>query len=439
MSIVEVSTGYTPRPLQALLHKSLKRFNVLSLHRRAGKTVFSINEMLDQGLRNTKKNPRYAYIAPTFGAAKRIAWDYLKDAVKSIPNIIEVNEAELRVDIARPATGDKVRFQLLGAENPNAIRGIYLDGAILDEYSMMSPEIWTHVIRPALSDRLGWAIFISTPNGMNHFFELFQYAKEHPEDWFCAIYKASETGIVPKAELEAALHLMGESVYNQEFECSFSAALVGAYYGKELEKMDAENRITRVPYDPAVGVYTGWDLGISDTTAIWFVQLVGKAIHVIDYIESSGAGLDYYVKEIKERNYNYEEHLLPHDAAARDLSTGKTRVQTLQSLGLQRVRVVPKLSVEDGINAVRLLLGKMWADRDKVKRGLDCLRNYERKWDEKNKVFQSRPLHNWASHGADAMRTLAVGINEDRPTRTELSRMPRMADMNYNVFGGKNG
>lgn len=436
MKTIEISTGYKPRPLQAHIHRSLKRFNVLSLHRRFGKTVLSINELIDQGLRCELRNPQYAYIAPTFGAAKRIAWDMLKDYVRGIP-VIEINEAELRVDLRRPDKGDRIRFQLLGAENPNAIRGMYLDGAVLDEYSVMNPEIWTHVVRPALADRLGWAIFISTPNGQNHFYDLYKYAEKNPQDWFCAIYKASETGIVPKSELEAALHLMGESVYNQEFECSFSAALVGAYYGKEMEKMEREKRITKVPYDPALPVYTGWDLGISDTTTIWFAQLNGKSVQIIDYLESSGAGLDYYVKEIKDRNYNYEEHLLPHDAAARDLSTGKTRVQTLQSLGLQRVRVVPKLSVEDGINAVRLLLGKMWMDEEKCARGINALKNYERKWDEKNKIFQARPLHNWASHGADGMRTLAVGINEDRPSRTSINNLPRQASGNYDYFTGE--
>ena len=435
-----IDIGYVPRPLQAKLHASLRRFNVLVLHRRAGKTVFSVHEMLDQGLRNNMKNPRYAYVAPTFGAAKRIAWDYLKDAVKEIPDVIEINEAELRVDIARPHMKDKIRFQLLGAENPNALRGIYLDGVILDEYAVMSPEIWTTILRPSLADRKGWAIFISTPNGMNHFHELFQYAKEHPHDWFCAIYKASETGIVPKAELEAAQQLMGDDIYRQEFECSFSAALVGAYYGKEVEKMEQELRICKVPYDPAVGVITGWDLGISDTTVIWFAQLVGKSIHIIDYLETSGAGLDYYVKALRDKNYDYTEHLLPHDAAARDLSTGKTRVQTLQSLGLQRVRVVPKLSIEDGINAVRMILPKMWVDGEKVKRGIESLRNYERKWDEKNKVFQARPLHNWASHGADGLRTLAVGLREDAVTDNwRIKRLPRKSESDYDMFGGHDG
>ncbi len=432
-----VETGYQPRPLQQIMHQSLKRFNVIICHRRFGKTVFSINELIDQALRCEKKNPQFAYLAPTYGQAKRVAWDYLKEYTKHIPGV-ETNESDLRVDIPRPHSGDRIRIMLLGAENPGTLKGLYLDGVLLDEFAEMDPVVWSTVIRPALSDRLGWAIFIGTPRGMNHLFEIYTHAKAHPEDWFFALYKASETNIIPLSELEAAKQIMSEAEYDQEYECSFSAALVGAYYGKEIEKMELENRICRVPYDPAVPVYTGWDLGISDTTTIWFAQLVGKAIHIIDYVENSGAGLDYYAREVlQQRKYRYAEHLLPHDAAARDLSTGKSRVETLRKLGFKNVRVVPRLDIEDGINASRLLLPKTWMDAEKCKRGHDALKNYERKWDNKNKIYQARPIHNWASHGADGFRTLAVGLEEDRPSDEELKRkLPRMSNNSYNLFGG---
>ncbi len=435
-----VETGYTPRVLQGILHNSLKRFNVIICHRRFGKTVFSINEIIDQALRCENKNPQFAYLAPTYGQAKRVAWDYLKEYTKHIPGV-DPNEADLRIDIPRPAKGDKIRIMLLGAENPGTIRGIYLDGVLLDEFAECDPVVWSQVIRPALSDRLGWAIFIGTPKGNNHLKDIYDYAKSKAhEDWFHVLYKASETGIIPVTELEAAKQIMSEAEYMQEYECSFSAALVGAYYGKEIEKMENENRLTKVPYDPAVPVFTGWDLGISDTTTIWFAQIVGRAIHIIDYIETSGVGLEYYAEEIKKRPYHYEEHLLPHDAAARDLSTGKTRVQTLASMGLKNIRVVPRLNVEDGINASRLLLAKCWVDGEKCKRGMESMKNYERKWDTKNKIYQARPLHNWASHGADGFRTLAVGLNENKPSMEELRRsLPRKAQNSYDIFGGSNG
>ena len=206
MSVKIVSTGYVPRPLQKTMHLSLRRFNVILCHRRFGKTIFSLNEMLDKGLRCTHKNPQYAYVAPTYGQAKRIAWDQLKEIVKNIPNVT-VNEADLRIDIARPHLSDRVRIILLGAENPGAIRGIYLDGVIFDEYAEMNPEVWTSVVRPALSDREGWGIFIGTPKGANHFYGVYTKA-QGKEDWFTAVYKASETGILPQAELDAAREIM---------------------------------------------------------------------------------------------------------------------------------------------------------------------------------------------------------------------------------------
>src|SRR3989304_4749260 len=169
MSIQKISTGYEPRKFQEILHKNLKRFNVLVCHRRFGKTVFSVNHCIDRGLRNTKRNPQYAYIAPTYGQAKRIAWDMFKEYTKNLPGV-STNEQDLRLEIERPHLQDKVRFLLLGAENPGSLKGIYLDGVILDEFAECAPAIWGEVVRPALSDRRGWAIFIGTPKGQNHFF-----------------------------------------------------------------------------------------------------------------------------------------------------------------------------------------------------------------------------------------------------------------------------
>lgn len=432
--VKEISTGYEPRPLQQKIHSLLRRFNVIVCHRRFGKTVLSINEMVDRGLRNTLKNPQYAYIAPTYGQAKRVAWDYLKEYTKLIPGVT-VNEAELRVDIPRPAQGDRIRFYLLGAENPGTLRGIYLDGALLDEYAEMDPTIWSQVLRPALSDRLGWVIFIGTPKGMNHFYEIYNTAKTNT-DWFTAVYKASETAIIPRTELEMARATMAEEEYEQEFECSFSAALVGAYYGKAMSDVDKEQRITGVAYDPSLPVVTAWDLGVDDSTAIWFAQIAGREIHIIDYLENAGEGLDWYAKELGKKKYHYAKHLLPHDAAAKELGTGKTREETLRSLGLRKTEIVPRQSVEDGINASRLLIAKCWFDNVKCERGINALKNYERKWDTKNKIYQSKPLHNWASHGADAFRTLAMGLNErsDATNARDTRRYPRAADDSFSVI-----
>lgn len=427
-----VTTGYKPRPAQLEIHRRLKRFSVIVCHRRFGKTHLAINELLDKAFHNNQKNPQYAYIAPTYGAAERIAWNILKEYTKTLPGVT-TNEQKLRLEIARPHLGDKITIWLLGAENPDNIRGMYFDGIVLDEFAEMNPVIWTQVLRGALADRKGWAIFIGTPKGQNHFFEIYSRAQNNPE-WYTALYKASETGIVDRAELESARLTMDENEYMQEFECSFSAALVGAYYGKEMEKAQMDGRICGVPYEPSVPVTTAWDLGVDDATAIWFVQVVGKEIRVIDYFEESGMGLPEIIKALKNKEYVYDRHLLPHDVKVTELGTGKSRLEVIRSLGLTSATVVDKLSVEDGISAVRLLLRKCWFDVDATEEGLKALRNYEKRWNAKDKVYQNRPLHNWASHGADAFRYLAVGLDENKPSEEVIKRYPREADHDYDPY-----
>lgn len=435
MSVKVITTGYTPRKFQDQIHRAMKRFTVLVCHRRFGKTVLAINEMVDQGFRCKLKNPQYAYLAPFYGQAKKVAWDMLKDACKNIPGVT-FNEAELRVDIPRADRGDRIRFMLLGADNPNAIRGMYFDGVILDEFAEMNPYVWTQVIRPALSDRLGWALFIGTPKGQNHFYDIYMHAKRKAaegEDWYHALFKASETKIIAESELLEAKAGMTEEEYDQEFECSFSAALIGAYYGKEMEMAESSGRITTVPYERNYPVETAWDLGMDDSTAIWFIQEIGRERRVIDYLEDSGRDIAFYAGELKKKGYVYAERaLLPHDVAVREMGTGRSRIETFRTHGI-RAQVVPKQRVEDGINAVRLLLPKMWFDEKKCERGIACLKNYERAWDPKNKIFSSNPKHNWASHGADAMRTYAMG-NVDADRKKNMLHLPRRAITDYNVL-----
>lgn len=429
----KISTGYKPRPLQNEIHQNLRRFSVLVCHRRFGKTVLAINEMIDRGLRNMNKNPQYAYLAPFHGQAKRVAWEYLKEYTKHIPGVV-INEAELRIDIPRHDRDDKIRYLLLGADNPTAIRGMYFDGVILDEYAEMDPQVWTTILRPTLSDRMGWALFIGTPRGQNHFYDVLQIAKRNENgNWYWRMLKASETGVVAKSELVEAQLTMTPEEYEQEYECSFTAALIGAYYGKEMERAEAMGRITNVAHEKNLPVETWWDLGMADTTAIWFIQQVNREYHAIDYIEDSGRGLDYYAKIIKEKEYIYEEHQLPHDAAARELGTGKSREETLRSMGLSPLRINKRQAIDDGINAVRMLLPKFWFDGTKCERGINCLKNYERKYDSKNKIFQNAPLHNWASHGADAFRTGAMAT-KDNSRKVDRRSLPRQTESDYNIF-----
>lgn len=435
MEIAKLFTGYLPRKHQEYLHANLRRFSVVVTHRRFGKSVFAANEAIDTMLKLPLKDPRCAYLAPTYQAAKRIIWDILKKYTHNLPNV-SFNESELRVDIPRSWKNDVARIMLLGAENPVAIRGIYLDLAVLDEHAYFSPDIWSEVVRPALSDRLGRAIFISTPNGENQFKELYDYASlNQDKEWTSFLFKASQTGLIPQNELDSARSTMTEEAYQQEYECSWSAGLVGAYYTKELIRAESDGRITTVPYDRASLVHTFWDLGINDSTAIWFLQQCGQEIHAIDYIEGSGYGLDYYVKELRSRPYVYGSHNFPHDVAVRELSTGISREQTLRNLGVTPLLIHAKSRPEDRVHGGRLLIERCWFDSTKCMLGLKALRNYQRKFNEKTNSFMNQPLHNFASHGADAWGLAGTEFRPQIGGSREDRNLPTRAKINYNVYG----
>lgn len=393
----EIRIPYKPRPLQREVHKSLKRFNVLVCHRRFGKSVLAINELILHAVNNP--NHKLAYIAPTYRQGKAIAWDYLKQYTKPLMYFGgDKNETELRIDLWN---GSKI--QIYGADNNDSLRGLGFHGVIMDEYAIMAPRTWTEIVRPAISDTLGWVIFIGTPMGHNQFWEVYDYALRGHKDWFGKMYRASETGVIPADELEQAASIMTEEQYNQEFECSFTAAVSGSYYGKLMTKADNENRIGPVPVDSNVGVETWWDLGIGDSTAIWFAQRVGEEVHLIDYYENSGESLMHYADVLEDKGYAYSRHIAPHDIQARELGTGKSRLEVSQELGIM-FEVAPRLEVDHGIESVRNALPYCWFDREKCKLGIDALRQYRKQWDEKNQVFKNKPLHDWCSHSADAFR-----------------------------------
>ena len=404
---------YEPRPYQLELHRAHKRFGVLVAHRRFGKTVFAIGLLVRKAGQCGKEAGRFAYVAPFYRQAKAVAWDYLKRFTANLPYATH-HETELRCDL-----GNGGRVTLYGADDPDSLRGLYLDGVVLDEYAQMRPRVWSEVIRPALVDRGGWALFIGTPMGRNALYELYERAKGDPA-WFAELHRASETGIIDAAELAAARAEMSEEEYAQEFECSFDAAIRGAYYGPLIAAAEAEGRVARVPWQPGVPVHTAWDLGVNDATAIWFCQQVGREVRLIDYYESSGVGLDHYARVLQQKPYAYGDHILPHDAEVQEMGSGRTRVETLQGLRL-RPRVLPQHDRMDGINEVRKLLPRCWFDAEKCKPGLEALRVYRREWDDRRKCFDDRPLHDWSSDAADALRYLAMGLREVRD-----EKMPRL-------------
>jgi hypothetical protein len=403
-----IEIPYKPREHQLKVHELLegKRFAVVVAHRRFGKTVAALNHLIREAVLNEKETPRYAYIAPTYGQAKRVAWDYLVKYTTPLGGTNNISE--LRVDFWGR------RIQLYGSDNPDSLRGQYFDGVIIDEVGDQNPKIWTDIVRPALTDRKGWCLFIGTPKGHNHFKELRDRA-EKEEGWGLLEFKASETGVVDDTELKAAKNEMGEDKYRQEFECSFDAAVEGSYYGQILNELEEKKHMQDIPREELSRTFTAWDLGMGDSTSIWVAQLVGTEVRLLDYYENHGVGLDHYVKWIKDNDYLKAEHILPHDVRVRELGTGKSRMEMLEESGLE-VKIAPRMGLDDGIQAVRRLLPRCWFNVPKVQTGLNCLRNYRRDYDEKRKIFYERPLHDWSSHGSDSFRYLALGLDEGHST-----------------------
>lgn len=422
---MQIVIPYTPRQLQGDLHRDLDkhRWGVIVCHRRMGKTVMAINHLLRAAVLCDRPNPRYAYLAPTYRQAKAVAWDYLKQFAGGIPEA-KFHETELRCDLPNGS-----RISLLGAENPDSLRGIYLDGCFMDEVADMPESVFPEIIRPALSDRKGWCFFVGTPKGQNAFYEMYEHAVVS-DGWFTAVHKASETGILDDEELRSAKEAMTTDQYAQEYECSWAANVPGAIFGKELAVSLEQGRIGKVPHDPSVKVDTFWDLGVGDSTAIWFTQSVGRAVHVIDFYENRGEGLPHYCKVLQAKPYLYGDHFAPHDIEVRELGSGKSRREMAWDLGLN-FWVVPKLPLEDGIHAAQMLIPRCWFDAEKCKQGLDALKQYHRAYNERNRTFRTSPVHDWSSHAADAFRYLAIGIKE---VRNDGRPPQRLAAMDYNPF-----
>ncbi len=370
-----------------------------------------------------REHGQFAYVAPYLAQAKEVSWAYLKRY--ALPITADKNESELWIELLNGA-----RIRVHGADNPDRLRGAYLDGVVLDEVADWRPSVWAEVLRPMLSDRQGWATFIGTPKGRNEFHETWERAQT-AADWFSAMLRASETNILLEEELESARQDMTPEQYQQEFECSFDAAITGAYLGKEIAQAERDGRITDVAWDAALPVHTSWDLGIGDSTAIWFWQIAGNEIRVIDHVEAHSQGLPYYAGVLAAKPYRYGTDWVPHDAKVRELGTGRTRVETLVQLKRNPV-LVPDHRVMDGINAARMTLPKVWFDRTNCKDGLEALRQYRAEYDEKTKAFKDNPRHDWATHSADAFRYLCMAYRTITP-QPEKKKEPMRGAENMTV------
>jgi hypothetical protein len=411
MEVQRVEIDYSPREAFKPYHASATRYSLTVAHRRAGKTVARINKLIRSAAVCDKPNPRFGYLAPYYVQAKDIAWGYLKQYAAPILALGgRVNESELSIQL--PHNGAQIR--LYGAENAERLRGLYFDGIAADEAQDIAPSALTSVILPALADRQGWLDLSGTPKGWGNLLGVtYKRAQTDPE-WFCQVLRASDTGIIPAAELERLKRSMPENEYQQEFECSFDAAITGAYYARLIEDAESEGRITdECRYDPILPVHTAWDLGIADLMAIIFYQVArAGSIRIIDHYRASGYGLDHYVKVLQDRAYKYGKHYGPHDLAVREIGTGKSRIEVARSLGLN-FETVANIRVEDGINAGRLLLPKCYFSKTKTATLVDALRQYREKIDEKRNVSLG-PLHDWTSHDADAFRYMAVSLQDYR-------------------------
>lgn len=413
MAASAVTIPYAPRRVFMPFHERTKRWACLVAHRRAGKTVAAVNDIVRAAVFSKSQNPLYAYIAPYRSQAKAVAWDYFKYYARPVTR--EINESELVLELIN---GAKIR--LFGADNADAMRGLGFDGVYMDEYGDFKPSVFGSVIRPAMSDKGAWGVMAGTPKGRNQFWDIYETARRIPDEWFVLRLPASESGLLPQSELNAAKAQLSEDQYLQEYECSFEAAILGAFFGTEMRQ--AEPRINeRVVFEPGYPVHTAWDLGYRDDTAIWWYQVVGGEVRVIDFFAISGADIRAIAEVVVNKGYQYGKHHLPHDARAKSLQTGRSIVEQLADhLGINHLSVVPNIGLQDGIQAIRQMLPRTWFNSVKCGDGIEALRQYQREYDEDKKAFRASPRHDWTSHPADAFRMLAVAWRQEPAAQKPL-------------------
>lgn len=403
----ELQFEYEPRQQFMPLHERTQRWACLVVHRRGGKTVACINELITRATYTPKKQARYAYIAPFYRQAKDVAWVYLKQFGEGV--ITKIRESELRVELFNGAW-----ITLYGADNPDALRGLYLDGVVLDEYGDCRPSLWGTVILPTLVDRKGWAIFIGTPKGKNHFWQVSKRAASE-DNWYHLSLPASESGLIDNSELMEMKAQMEPEEYEAEMECNFDAAVKGTYYAGMVQQMELNGRIAPVgaagslsrPYDPTLKVRVASDLGHTDSTAWWFWQDTADGPAIIDYYEAEGKFVSDIVDVLRSKPYTYHDIWIPHDGKAHTFATRRSTVEQFLDEDFP-IKICPKLGVQHGIDAARKILPLCTIDSDLCYDGVEALRAYRRMYNELSKSFSDSPLHDWASNGADAFRYMSL-------------------------------
>ncbi len=419
--------GYQ-RPVWDYFEKGGKR-GLCIWHRRAGKDLFALNMLITKMV---QRRGLYWHVFPTYNQGRKIVWDgFTKDGrafLEYFPQelIHNKNNTEMKIEIK---TGSI--YQVVGSDNVDRLVGTNPIGCIFSEYSLQDRRAWD-MIRPILAENGGWALFVYTPRGKNHGHDLLEQAKKPGSEWFWEILTVENTQAIPMSVVEEDRKSgMPEELVLQEYFCSFDAPLVGAYYSTHMRNALAEGRIGNFGWEPRLPVDTAWDLGIDDATSIVCVQNIGNEVRFIDYYENSGEGLAHYVKHLQSKDYTYRKHFGPHDIEVRELGTGKSRLEVAKSLGL-RFQVVPKHEIEDGIEAVRGLLPRVYFNDQRCERLIEALRQYRKEWDDERRCFKNQPLHDWTSNPADATRYYAWGAKDKRFNK---EKFPDRADNKFNLFG----
>ena len=428
---------FSPRPYQTPLLQARER-GILRLiqvwHRRSGKDKTDINLMAREMVETVAP---YFYIFPTYTQGKKILWDGMdRDGFRFMNHIPKelrkrTDNTSMFIELVNGST-----FQIIGSDNIDSIVGTNPRGVIFSEFSLQDPKAWDY-IRPILAENGGWALFNFTSRGKNHAYDLYEFAKNDP-NWYVSLLTVDDTGAISAEVLEQERKEIlakngDDAIYQQEYFCSFEASVQGSYYGTQISEALADGRIGTVPHVPSIKVDTWWDLGVGDAMAIWFTQNVGSEIHVIDYLEAEGEGIPYYVTELQRKPYVYDTVYWPHDGEARELTTGVSRKETALKLGLSPIQIVENISVDDGINAARLIFPRLWIDAEKCKRGIEALKNYHKEYDEKRKQYKSVPHHDWSSHGADGFRYMAVGQGQYKSHQPQ--RSPRRNATKMTKYG----
>jgi len=432
---ITIPNKFSPREYQIPIFKAFdegyKRI-IQVWNRRAGKEKTDINIVAREVF---KKVGAYYYIFPTYNQGKKILWNGAdKEGTRFLEHLPEETRKrtvgnEMFIEFKNGST-----FQVIGSDNIDSIVGTNPLGVVFSEYSLQDPQAWDF-IRPILAENGGWAIFNFTPRGENHAKDLLDYAKTDPKNWYVSLLNVDDTKTMDKEVLERERKEIiakngDDSIFQQEYYNSFTASLQGSYYGKIIEKMEEDGKITNVPYEPNLLVDTWWDLGMNDSMSIGFFQKFGLGWRMIDYLEGSGEGLGYYIQKLQEKGYTYGKHYAPHDIVVKEMGTGKSRLETAKELGLKfetelkkdgtLKSAVPNIPIEDGINAVRNKLQTLHIDSIKCDRVKKALKNYHKDYDEVNKVYRNNPKHDWSSHCADMIRYWAVTntdiIIQEKPT-----------------------